>query len=323
MYERFGELFPKPMQRLYEQMLLHSDVELDEKRLLGFVLLMSIAVGVMVSIYSNIFFYTNHAIMFVVGFALSEAFFFLWLSFSADAKARRVDRMLPDALSLVAANIRSGLTIDKALVLANRPEFGPLQQELQRMGKEVLTGSDLKDALKGMQERVRSLTLARTIELMVHGIESGAELADLLEETGEDLRSQEMVQREVRSNVFMYAILIFIAAAFGAPLLFGVSTYLSQMLSSFIGFTSTRSIAGSALSISLAQSSISSDFVFLFALVSLFASSISSAMIIGVLTTGKEKEGLRYVPVLLVVTYAVFLLTRYVTENFFGNMLPI
>jgi len=142
-----------------------------------------------------------------------------------------VENILPDVLLLMAMNIRSGMTTDRALIVTARPEFGLLEKELNRAGKQVLAGKEIKYALLEMTQHIRSKTLESTVRMIIEGIDSGGELSSLLQQTADEIQNSKIVQGEVKANVLMYAIFIFFAAGIGAPLLFGISTYIVSNIS--------------------------------------------------------------------------------------------
>ena len=150
--------------------------------------------------------------------------FYFAILLSIDSKAKFVESVLPDALQLMSSNIRAGLTTDKALLMAARPEFGPFAEEIRRVGKETMTGTTLADALMKINLRIKSDNLAKTLDLIVNSIKSGGKLADLLDQTSTDLRDQQIIQKEITASVLLYAIFVFIAIGMGAPLLFSMSS---------------------------------------------------------------------------------------------------
>jgi archaellum biogenesis protein FlaJ (TadC family) len=111
----------------------------------------------------------------------------------------------------------------------------------------------------------------------------------------------------------MYIIFIFFAAGIGAPLLFGVSTYLVGALSTQFSTFQTGQVAGlSAFGGGGVGGpiNISPSFLTLFALASLTMTSFFGGLMMGVVKGGSEKEGLKMIPVLLVVSLSVFFIVR-------------
>jgi flagellar protein FlaJ len=240
-------------------------------------------------------------------FLVYEALFYALLALRADGKGRAVEAVLPDALLLMSMNIKSGMTTDRALIMSALTEFGPLEKELNRAGKQLLAGKEIRDALLDITTRIKSKQLDRTIRLIIEGVESGGELSNLLLQTAEDIQNTKLVQNEVKANVMMYMIFIFFAAGIGAPLLFGISTYLVGALSQqFATFQTT----GASSFVGAGTTRIDPGFLLLFAITSLSMTSFFGSMMMGIIKGGTEKDGLKMIPVMLVVSLSVFFFVR-------------
>jgi flagellar protein FlaJ len=248
---------------------------------------------------------------------------------SIDSKAKFVEGVLPDALQLMSSNIRAGLTTDRALLLAARPEFGPLAEEIKRVGRETMTGNSLSSALMKMNQRIKSENLSKTMDLIVNSIKSGGKLADLLDQTAGDLRDQQMVQKEISASVLLYVIFIFIAIGFAAPLLFSMSSFLVDILSSMnakIGASMPSDMEGGGMKgapISLTSVSISHEFLLQYAVASLLVSSIFGSFIMGLILKGTAREGLRYAPILVFLSVGLYFLGNYIMDITFRSMIKL
>src|SRR3989338_10721385 len=94
-----------------------------------------------------------------------------------------IEDVLPDYLQLTASNIKSGMTVDRALWYAVRPRFGVLAKEIESVAKETMRGEDLKAALQKFADKYDSILLKRSISLLIEGVEAGGEIGDLLNKT--------------------------------------------------------------------------------------------------------------------------------------------
>ena len=325
MYEYVSKILPGSFRRSYKDLMKYCDIKTDHDKLIGFVILfgLELAFGATVFVFSV--FTVPFSYMFFVAFVsiylIFEVAVYFRLLLAADAKAKVAEKALPDALQLMAMNIKAGMTTDKALLLSARPEFGCLEKELNRAGKHILAGKNTAEALTEMSGRIRSPLLERTIDLLVEGMKSGGELADLLQQTAEGIQTQETVKEEIQSNVMMYAIFIFFAAGIGAPLLYGISTYLVGVLGTqFAQFDTNDIMAGSQVAMMSGHINISKDFLFLFPVVSLIVTSIFGSLIIGIVKGGTEKDGIRTIPLLMVVSLTVFILVRSMVAGIMGGM---
>ena len=52
-------------------------------------------------------------------------------------RIKKMELAFPDFISLMASNLRAGMTIDRALVLSARKEFDPLDKEILQVGKDM------------------------------------------------------------------------------------------------------------------------------------------------------------------------------------------
>lgn len=76
----------------------------------------------------------------VIGFAVIMAAY-LFFMLVADSRANQIETVLPDALQLISANVRAGMTIDRAIWLSARPEFGVLEEEIKMVGAKTMEES--------------------------------------------------------------------------------------------------------------------------------------------------------------------------------------
>ncbi|RLI93207.1 MAG: hypothetical protein DRO90_00100 [Candidatus Altiarchaeales archaeon] len=324
-YTIIARILPVRIRAKFRQLIMYSNLNLDPDSFLGFIILFGL-------LSSLVFAYTlaalgmgNFILIFIVLFVLIEFSFYIIILFSIDSKTKAVEEVLPDALQLMSSNIRAGLTTDKALLLAARPEFGPLAEEIRRVGRETMTGRNLAYALMKTTTRIKSETLKRTIDLIVNSIKSGGKLADLLDQTASDLRDQEMIKKEISASVLMYVIFIFVAIAFGAPLLFAMSSFLVKILTKNMQLISEGMPSGGleGAPISITNITLDQDFINFYAIVSLTVTSFFGSVIIGLILRGDEKYGLKYLPIMLLIAIGLFFLGNFAMESLFGKMMEV
>src|SRR3989338_2801429 len=310
MYRLFSSLYPRKIREKLIELLIASNINFEPKKFLGFIfvfnLLLSLLLGFLLGKFYNIAFW----IISIVLFTLCYFAIYLWLLVYADKKAKYIEEVLPDALQLMAANLRSGFTTDRALLLSARPEFGPLQEELNIVGKEITAGKPIDESLLRITKRVKSTELNRTINLIVSGIKAGGRLADLIQQAAKEIKNQKLVDKKVRASVNMYVIFISIAVVFGAPLLLGLGTFLVEMLSSTLKNINIPTNVASSFYLPISIKSISVDpkFIFNYALISLLTTSVFGSFVIGLISKGREKEGIKLLPIFILLSIGIFFL---------------
>jgi archaeal flagellar protein FlaJ len=316
-----ARLYPHKIRMGFKQLLLYCSIgvplETYLSRLALFGFIISFFVSLIISLFSNL----NFFLMLFVVFIFSQVVVYSWLTLSADSRARAVEDLLPDLLQLMASNLRAGHTLDRALILAARPEFGNFQEEINRAGKDVATGTDFNESILKMSRRIRSDKLSKAIQLIVAGQKSGGSLVDLLSQSASNLRQQKLIDERVRSNVLVYVIFIFAAIGFGAPVLFSLSSFLiSVMKDVFSSVDIPQTTASVDIPINFSEINLDPSFITQYTIISMVITSIMGSMILGLISKGEKKAGLKFMPVLIVLTISLFFIVRMVISTLLGGL---
>jgi pilus assembly protein TadC len=242
----------------------------------------------------------------------------------ADARRRQVEEVLPDFLSLSASNVRAGMTIDQAMWYAAKPEFGILSTEVSMVAKKSFGGVPFNTAIDYLSERFNSKPVRRSVALIKQGIASGGQLADILERTAEDSRQMQLLRKEISTSLLMYVIFIVFAGAISTPFLFAISGKLVAILEgvfSNLPSHSPTTMAGvSGPYIMPTKPLVSSAEFFLFTILTSAMTAIFSALIIGVISKGSKRDGMPYIPVLLLFSLLVFFAVSWALEGMLSNI---
>ncbi|MFB6075838.1 MAG: type II secretion system F family protein [Candidatus Aenigmatarchaeota archaeon] len=320
-YETFGEITPYT-DRLEEILNYAGLYETSALRFSGFMMLYSIAIGIASFALSFIILGLLVAIpVGLLGFLGFQGLVYIILVLTADSRAGTVEEILPDALLLMAANIRAGMSMDRAIWLSARPEFGPLEEEIKRVGRRVFSGSNMEKALLDMKTRIKSDIMDRAVRLITEGIKSGGEMAHLLEETASDIRNSQAMQKEVKSNVMMYSMFIIFASVLGSPLLFSISLYFVETTNELWGAQMAGSQEGFEKMggfIKMEGPQVTIGELQLFSVACILLTTISGSLLIGLIQNGETKTGLKYAPMMAGGGLAVFFISKFLVTSIFG-----
>lgn len=289
-----------------------------KKEILAGVILGILISSVVLIIYKNP---VSSFIALISFFGLSILYGYFRRILKAAARVRKIESVFPDFLQLMASNLRAGMTIDKALLLSSRPEFEPLDKEIILVGKDIATGKTLESSLTQMAKRINSSKIEKTVFLIISGIRAGGNLSILLEETSRNMRQRGFIEKRAASNVLMYVIFIFIAASVGAPILFSLSSLLVQTLVNTIsGMQSFTEVTTSSLPFSFSQVNISTDFIKYFAIVFIITTDILASLVLGLVGKGEEREGIKYIIPMAVISLIIFFALRLLLSGFVINL---
>lgn len=247
----------------------------------------------------------------VTGVTFFMTFFMIYLALEfmitlkKSDRVKKIEGVFPDFLQLVASNLRAGMTVDKAMLLSARPEFAPLDKEILQSGRDISTGKPVGMALRAMSKRIGSEKVNKTLLIILSGIRAGGNLAILLEETSRNMRQRGFVEKKAASQVLMYVIFIFLAVAIFAPGLFALSGVLVDTMTHLMSGITVENLPQN-IPIAFSEINISTTFVFYFSIAFIIVMDLMASLVLGLVSKGDEKEGLRYLPIMLILSLGIF-----------------
>lgn len=332
MYLILSKVFPSKIVEKIHILLIQSGFEnMQPKVFLGFMFFFSLCLSALFFLISSFFFTELIGLVFaLIAFFGGIVFFYILLITLAESRARKIELVLPDVLQIISANIKAGMTLENAIWISARPEFGPLQVEIKKVSADTYGGKPIGQSLQDMAKRVRSKTLERSIKLIVEGIRLGGEMANLLNEVAADIRSTQFLQKEIATATMMYTIFIIFAAVLASPFLFSIATFYSEMTEKIsakqqVNLPEQVSAGGMA---SLAARftgtrSIPSEEIKNFAVLSIVITNIFAGFILGLIQRGKALSGIKYVPIFVFVSLGVFFLASFAIRTLIGGMMGV
>lgn len=306
-------IYPAKLRKIYEKNIKNTGIKEYPERYHNKIFIITIIITLLSS---TLFYFLKISISYaLIVFIFMNIFFYFKISLKASSRIKQMEKIFPDVISLMASNLRAGITIDRAFLLSARPEFKPLDQEILKTGKEIATGKDIIYALQKMDKRIDSEKISKVINLITSGLKAGGNISDLLEQTSKNMKEKEIIEKKAASSILMYTIFIFFAIGVGAPVLFGLSSILVEII---ITLTSRLPDMGSSqmsIPFTFSEIAISVNFVIYFSVIFLITTDLISGLVIGLVNKGKGKEGLRFFIPLVVLSLSIFFLVRLLLSN--------
>lgn len=241
-----------------------------------------------------------------------EVFIYLYLEFKIEQRKNFIESILPDYLQITAANVRSGIALDKAMIFAARPEFRYFSDDIRLITKNLYAGETLQNSLLLLAKRYRSLQLKHTVRMVIEALQYGGGMTDLLNQVAKDLRNQQIVQKEISGQLFMYTIFIAFAALVGAPVLYGLTTQMITVTDQvWTGILRQNPGGLPTAGVSFLRPSppqITVAAYHNFALIAILLITGFGAFIVSAISTGSVIRGIRYLPVFILIGLGVYLL---------------
>jgi len=304
------KLIPKKLKKSYEKNISNAGIKISPEKYVSRLFFTGIIFATLLSLIL-FFIKVSPILTFILTFFILQIIFYFRLSLLATTRIRKMESVFPDFIQLMSSNLRAGLTVDKAFLSSARPELAPLDEEILKTGKEIATGQDIISAFRNMGKRIDSEKIEKIISLIISGLKAGGNISTLLETTASNMREKEFLEKRAASNVLMYVIFIFVAVGIGAPLLFGLSSILVEIIISLTAQLPNAQATQINLPFTLSYLSLSPKFIIYFALLFLVAIDIVSSLVIGLVNKGNEKYGLKYIFPLIALSIGIFFGVRF------------
>jgi len=309
-----SKLYPKKNVESTRQMLEYANLDVEAEVWLGESIFMAVIVALVVLYLGNYGDQLLFSVLAVVCFLVYLAGAYSIPFFVAEQRSETVEEVLPSALQLMSSNVRAGMTPFQAMKISARKEFGPLKDELDKATTKALGTESFSDALKGMSERIKLPALERSVKLFIRSIESGGQLARILEETARDISDNIMLRKELVSSTKTYTLLILATILLGAPVLLNISIHFTERLGEMRSSFNTASVESMGLGSLLGGEAFTPEFLINVSAVIVVVTSFIAGLLIGVINKGEEKYGLKYSFILVPVTLVIFYSVRHLVQ---------
>lgn len=251
---------------------------------------------------------------------------YFYLNIKIYNRTKQLEDKLVDYLTLVATNLKGGLSFEKSLWLSIKPDFGILAREIGLVSKKVMTGNDLSEALIEFSYKYDSPILRRSINLIIGEIESGGQIVEVIDKVIINLRKTRLLKEEMAASTVTYMIFIGSIVMVISPALFALSAQLLQIIISFaskIGGSVSGQSAQGALPFTFNEIHIDSGEFQNFSMMAIGTIGVFSAFIISIIEKGDIKGGLKYVPLFVIVGLILYIIFSVVLQGVFENFVQI
>lgn len=252
------------------------------------------------------------------------ALFILLVYFYLDLKiyhrTKKMEEQLPDFLQVLSANLKGGMTFERALWAAIKPRFNVLGSEMAKASKKVMTGYEISKALVELADKYDSLMLRRTVDLMISELESGGNVAELIDRLVDNLKETKSLKDEMSASAIAYVIFISVIVIVISPLLFALSFHLLMLILNFASQLSAATQRISALPFVFSKVGVNTEDFRVFSIAAILAISFFSSLIVAVVEKGSMKGGVKYIPIYVFGSTAFYFLFMKVLGALFSGV---
>ncbi|MFC2162304.1 type II secretion system F family protein [Candidatus Altiarchaeota archaeon] len=299
-------------------LLIYSGFNTNQGRVLVTIILLCIFASTIISVVLDSFL----GFGFLMLFPMVSIFVFVTaytrLVYMAETRGSNATVYLPDALRMMAANVEAGISVDHALLMSAKEEFGILGREIKIMGTDLIKNMTFKEALERLKNRIKSEPLHMSVNLISHGIMSGRNISKSLYRVASILQEREQIKQEIEMQMQSIKTTIILLVLISMPLLFSCSIVSSQVMNDFntrIKMTLPSSIMRHSW-VKPGQKLVPTEFINQYIIANIFVTGLLGSIIAGLAQSGKVKDGLRYSMALILFSELIYLIGKTVLGNY-------
>lgn len=243
---------------------------------------------------------------------------YVQLEMDIERRRREVEKVLPDLLRVIAANISAGLTPVVAVRTAARPEFGVISKELKYLTARSMGTDSIEDITSEIKGRIRSDLLNRVLMMFTTSLRSGGDVVRALETSASDIQRIQELQEALVAQTTMYTTFVLFGIIVTMPFLLAVSINVMELMA---GITTSQQLSYVAAYMDIGFPLLSGSFLSLISMIVLVGSSLTGSALIGIIRAGNRIEGFKYFIPLLIASLLVFYLSREIIVPFIIGVL--
>lgn len=123
-----------------------------------------------------------------------------WInSYYKKRETQRLEKQLPEALTLMISSLGAGFTLEQALEVLSREAQNPMQKYVDQVLKHLRLGRSLEEALGWWSMQVESEDLELTVAAILIHRQLGGDLAEVLARLGNTIRERQQLRNSLRA----------------------------------------------------------------------------------------------------------------------------
>ncbi|MFA5357656.1 MAG: type II secretion system F family protein [archaeon] len=146
---------------------------------------------------------------------------YLFQDIKFENRKRAKEKLLPDLL-LEASVFCDETSLIGTITRLAKQDFPLLREDFERASSEIRNGASVEETLQRMKDLNKSTVYSRTINLLLQGYHSGAQMSKIFKEAAEDLLETQAIMRERQAVMLINKYTLILASGFIVPAIIGL-----------------------------------------------------------------------------------------------------
>lgn len=247
--------------------------------------------------------------LFIFGIALGSAGLPFIIGLTLENKReQKINEMFLEFSRNLAESVATGTPVSKAIINMRKKNYGVLNPNITKLANQIEMGIPVKRALKIFSRDVDSQLIERATALINQAERSGGEIDYILESTAKSISEVEKLKKERKSMLYSLVvqgyIIFFIFIAIILVMEFRIIP-LTEGIGSFGGFSDGGITNFNAVDSATSESEFSASDFALPLLYLLLSQGLFMGLVIGKLTEGTVKAGIKHSLILMITAFLV------------------
>lgn len=126
-------------------------------------------------------------------------------------RLRRLESAVPELLERLASLNEAGISVVSSFDRVRRGDIGALDEEVDRIWRDVQWGATTEEALSRFETRVRTPSVTRVVTLITNAMHASNEIGPVLRIAAEQARSDLQLRRQRRQEMFTYLVVVYVS----------------------------------------------------------------------------------------------------------------
>jgi len=264
--------------------------------------IIGIVTGIAIAIATLIFFYNSKLLSFLLGMAVIVAAipFIVSIIIETGREKEKEEMFLAFSMDLVEA-VKAGAPISKSILQVANKDYGVLTRHVKKLANQIALGIPLRQAIKTFASDVKNKVISRSVELIIEAELSGGDIGKVMDSVVRSVREIEDLKKERASRVFGMIVQGYIIFFIFIVIMLFVEIKFIPMITMALAQQTTKEFVGGGFSKEIIENSF-----FILLLVQAFF----AGLVIGKLSEGSIKYGIKHSVILLCITYIIVTATR-------------
>lgn len=267
-----------------------------------------IVAGAVIAIFDFIFFHSNEKMLFFllgIGLGVVALPFIIGMAIE-NKKEQKINEVFLEFSRNLAETVATGTPISRGIMNMRKKNYGVLNPYVQKLANQIELGVTVEQALQTFSKEVDSNVIKRAIALIREAEKAGGDIDYILDSTAKSISEIEKLKKERRSAIyglivqgyvifFIFIGIILVMEFKILPLTAGISTF-----GSFGSGASSFEVGPDSTASAISPEDFTKPFLYLLLTQGMFV-----GLVIGKLTEGSVKKGIKHSFILMITAFLV------------------